>query len=116
MVYSRMKILSIVRISVEKEYGYGYLKEIGVKRANQKEYIFKEADFPRLHLNDIEDMIGYNKDMQTRQWSDKDRRRTNLMLKVIEKILHRRRIIRSLECYVGGRKLETDYKLLTRTD
>ncbi|GJY73976.1 hypothetical protein Tco_0478407 [Tanacetum coccineum] len=30
------------------KYGYGYLKEIVVKRANQKEYIFKEADFPRL--------------------------------------------------------------------
>ncbi|GKB13943.1 retrovirus-related pol polyprotein from transposon TNT 1-94 [Tanacetum coccineum] len=56
-VYSRMKIPSIVKISVEKEYAYDYLKEIGVKRANQKEYIFKEADFPRLHLNDIEDMF-----------------------------------------------------------
>ncbi|GKD89054.1 hypothetical protein Tco_1364561, partial [Tanacetum coccineum] len=56
-VYSRMKILSIVRISMEKEYGYGYLKEIVVKRANQKEYRFKEEDFIRLHLNDIEDMF-----------------------------------------------------------
>ncbi|GJT78538.1 hypothetical protein Tco_1045263 [Tanacetum coccineum] len=45
------------RISVEKEYGYGYLKEIVVKQANQKEYRFKEADFPRLYLNDIEDMF-----------------------------------------------------------
>ncbi|GJX06068.1 hypothetical protein Tco_0194000 [Tanacetum coccineum] len=136
------------RIYVEKEYGYGYLKEIVVKRANQKEYRFEEADFPRLHLNNIEDMflmyyqnklhhldgniqtklavalrffirrivlkhrvkdvqclmrgdkvykfgdttimkvhdelkyrmnnfrIGYNKDMPTRPWSEKDRRRT----------------------------------------
>ncbi|GKD64102.1 hypothetical protein Tco_1306210, partial [Tanacetum coccineum] len=39
------------------EYGYGYLKEIVLKRANQKGYIFKEADFPRLHLNDIKDMF-----------------------------------------------------------
>nr|GEX95660.1 PAS domain-containing protein tyrosine kinase family protein [Tanacetum cinerariifolium] len=56
-VYSRMKILSIVRISVNKQQGYGYLKEIVVKRANQKEYILKEADFLSLHLNDIEDMF-----------------------------------------------------------
>ncbi|GJY27407.1 hypothetical protein Tco_0402133 [Tanacetum coccineum] len=56
-VYSRMKILSIVRISVDKQFGYGYLKEIVVKRANRKEYIFKEADFTILLLNDIEDMF-----------------------------------------------------------
>nr|GEV83101.1 Gag-Pol polyprotein [Tanacetum cinerariifolium] len=31
-------------------------KEIVVKRANQKEYTFKEADFPSLHLNDIKYM------------------------------------------------------------
>ncbi|GJT80434.1 hypothetical protein Tco_1054776 [Tanacetum coccineum] len=56
-IYSRMKILSIVRISVDKQQGYGYLKEIVVKRENQKEYIHKEADFPSRHLNDIEDMF-----------------------------------------------------------
>ncbi|GKE95784.1 hypothetical protein Tco_1580639, partial [Tanacetum coccineum] len=55
-VYSRMKILSIIRISVDKQFGYGYLKEIVIRRANQKEYIFKESDFQRLHLNDIKDM------------------------------------------------------------
>ncbi|GKD54927.1 hypothetical protein Tco_1288314 [Tanacetum coccineum] len=194
---------------------YHYLKEIVVKRANQKDYRLKETDFPRLHLNDIEDMfllyfqnklhhldgniqtdlavalwffiqrivlkhivedvqlgvesyqtklnltrpqvsalgvddqepytifykprgviyksgngnmclmredevykfgdatimkvhdelkyrlnnfrIGYNKDMPTRPWSEKDQRRTESMLKVIEKRLHTRRRTRSLE-------------------
>ncbi|GJU14700.1 hypothetical protein Tco_1142666 [Tanacetum coccineum] len=33
-----------------------YLKEIVVRQADQKEYVFKEADFPKLHLNDIVDM------------------------------------------------------------
>nr|GEU38365.1 putative reverse transcriptase domain-containing protein [Tanacetum cinerariifolium] len=51
-----MKILNVIRISVDKEFGYGYLKEIVIRRVNQKEYIFNEADFPWLHLNDIEDM------------------------------------------------------------
>ncbi|GJX19234.1 retrovirus-related pol polyprotein from transposon TNT 1-94 [Tanacetum coccineum] len=45
------------RISVDKQFGYGYLKEIIVRRAYQNEYAFKEADFSRLHLNDIEDMF-----------------------------------------------------------
>ncbi|GKF68435.1 hypothetical protein Tco_0198114, partial [Tanacetum coccineum] len=51
-----MTILSIIRLSIDKQFGYGYLKEIVVRRENQKEYIFNEADFKRLHLNDIEDM------------------------------------------------------------
>ncbi|GKB62356.1 hypothetical protein Tco_0918542 [Tanacetum coccineum] len=34
-VYSRMKILSVIRISVDKQFGYGYLKEIVVRGANQ---------------------------------------------------------------------------------
>ncbi|GJY55031.1 hypothetical protein Tco_0446695 [Tanacetum coccineum] len=55
-IHSRMKILSIVKILVDKQFGYGYLKEKKIMRANQKEYTFKEADFSRLHLNDIEDM------------------------------------------------------------
>ncbi|GJU10625.1 hypothetical protein Tco_1133021 [Tanacetum coccineum] len=51
-----MTILSIIRLSIDKQFGYGYLKEIVVRRENQKENIFNEADFKRLHLNDIEDM------------------------------------------------------------
>ncbi|GKD19679.1 hypothetical protein Tco_1208837, partial [Tanacetum coccineum] len=35
-VYSRLRILSIVRIYVDKRFGYGYLKEIILKRGNQK--------------------------------------------------------------------------------
>ncbi|GJQ92555.1 hypothetical protein Tco_0003694 [Tanacetum coccineum] len=39
-----------------KQFGYGYLKEIVVKRADHKEYMFTEADFLRLNQNDIEDL------------------------------------------------------------
>ncbi|GJX23279.1 hypothetical protein Tco_0227724 [Tanacetum coccineum] len=42
--------------SLDKKYGHGYLKEIVVKRAYQKEYTFMESDFPRLNLNNIEDL------------------------------------------------------------
>ncbi|GJU32478.1 hypothetical protein Tco_1176067, partial [Tanacetum coccineum] len=179
---TKPKDASIIRILVDKQFGRGYLKEIVVRRANQKEYTLKEPDFPRLHLNDIEDMyllyaqkklhhltgdvqtdrvrcvgldikepytmfykprgvvylnkdnkkyliradevykfrdgtlkkvhdkldymlhnfkLGYNKGMPKRPWIDKD------------KTLLKRRIMRSLECYVGGRNIETDYSLLT---
>ncbi|GKD54443.1 hypothetical protein Tco_1287830 [Tanacetum coccineum] len=56
-VYSTMRILSVTSVTIDKWYGYGYLKEIVVKRADQKLYKFMKGDFPRLHLNDIEDML-----------------------------------------------------------
>ncbi|GJT86293.1 hypothetical protein Tco_1068010 [Tanacetum coccineum] len=33
------------RLSIDKQFDYGCLKEIGVRRANHKEYVFNEADF-----------------------------------------------------------------------
>ncbi|GKG39466.1 hypothetical protein Tco_0463611, partial [Tanacetum coccineum] len=40
-----------------KWYDYGHLEEIEVRREDQKLYKFKEGDFPRLNLRDIEDML-----------------------------------------------------------
>nr|GEW30794.1 phosphoglycerate kinase [Tanacetum cinerariifolium] len=51
-----MKIINVKRITVEKKYGYDYLKGIVVKRADQKEHMFVEANFSRLNQNDIEDL------------------------------------------------------------
>ncbi|GKA88839.1 hypothetical protein Tco_0810651 [Tanacetum coccineum] len=56
-VYSTMRILSVTNVTVDEWYGYGYLKEIVMRRAYQKLYKFIEGDFPRIHLNNIEDML-----------------------------------------------------------
>ncbi|GJV53914.1 hypothetical protein Tco_1449655 [Tanacetum coccineum] len=40
-----------------EEVDYDHLEEIKVRRDDQKLYKFKEGDFPRLHLQDIEDML-----------------------------------------------------------
>nr|GEV22079.1 hypothetical protein [Tanacetum cinerariifolium] len=129
-VYSIKKILSVVSVKVDKQYGYGYLEEIVVRRADTKLYTFKEDDFQKLHLNNIEDMlllhvqkkifnldgddivdleaaklqVRYNKDMSRRKWIDKDQNRTYIMVNLIDKQLLERQIMRSLECLVGGRK------------
>ncbi|GJY93097.1 retrovirus-related pol polyprotein from transposon TNT 1-94 [Tanacetum coccineum] len=42
---------------IEDMHGYGYLREIEVRRADNDLYTFKEGDFPRLRINDIEDML-----------------------------------------------------------
>ncbi|GKF40305.1 hypothetical protein Tco_0120366, partial [Tanacetum coccineum] len=38
-------------------YDYGHLEEIEVRRDDQKLYTFKEGDFKRLRLQDIEDIL-----------------------------------------------------------
>ncbi|GKE11522.1 hypothetical protein Tco_1415073, partial [Tanacetum coccineum] len=58
-VYSKIIIISGQSIKVNKKYVkyvYTYLEEIVVKRTDQKEYMFAEADFPYLNQNDIEDL------------------------------------------------------------
>ncbi|GJT30768.1 hypothetical protein Tco_0911043 [Tanacetum coccineum] len=47
----------VTKVKVNKWYGYGHLKEIEARRSDQQLYTFMEGDFPRLHLNDIEDML-----------------------------------------------------------
>nr|GEV35758.1 hypothetical protein [Tanacetum cinerariifolium] len=52
------KPLPLVKIgNRQKKHGYGYLHEIIVRRADNDLYGFKEGDFPRLHINDIKDML-----------------------------------------------------------
>ncbi|GKA73262.1 hypothetical protein Tco_0779478 [Tanacetum coccineum] len=166
-VYSTIRILSVTSVTVEEWYGYGYLKEIIVRRVDQKLYKFMEGDFPRLHLNDIEDIapyttlsihqgmiyedklkrkrfmrteelykfsdgtlnpvrntldqrlknikLGYNKVIDRMKWTTIDQKQTRIMIKDINQQLLHRRIIRSLEKFVGGRDYRTDYRLLQRT-
>ncbi|GJZ03186.1 hypothetical protein Tco_0521147 [Tanacetum coccineum] len=51
------RILAVTRVEVMRKHGYGYVREIKVQRADNDLYIFKEGDFPRLRINDMEDML-----------------------------------------------------------
>ncbi|GJX59517.1 hypothetical protein Tco_0290907 [Tanacetum coccineum] len=56
-LWSPVKNIAVTKVKVMKWYDYGYLEEIEVQREDQQLYKFKEGDFPRLHLHDIEDML-----------------------------------------------------------
>ncbi|GJS41280.1 hypothetical protein Tco_0566323 [Tanacetum coccineum] len=56
-VYLTKRIMAVTYVSVMRKYGYRYLEEIVVRRADNVLYRFKEGDFPRLRINDIEDML-----------------------------------------------------------
>ncbi|GKC39123.1 hypothetical protein Tco_1051507 [Tanacetum coccineum] len=52
--------------------------------------------------------------MPRRKWTATDRKRSELMVELIDKQMRERRIIQNLERLVGARELEMDYKLMTR--
>ncbi|GKA14664.1 hypothetical protein Tco_0694310 [Tanacetum coccineum] len=231
-VRSQMRILSVISVKVFEKYGYNYLREIILRRADYQEYKISEKDFKNLHPNDFEDLfllniqeklnhlpktdktslhtavnmwirnlvirnrVGdlqlgiesyqtkinlerpnwdatdyyfkedytivpkpravvyrdrndqrklmrlnelhkfsdgtltrvmekldqmvkdfhlyeYNKGMETRKWSEDDKRRSKDFITAIEKRLQIRRIYRSLESFVGGRIRDIDYGLIT---
>nr|GEX57735.1 hypothetical protein [Tanacetum cinerariifolium] len=53
----RKRIIAVTRLMIMKKYDYGHLEEIEVRREDQKLYKFREGDFPRLRLQDIEHML-----------------------------------------------------------
>ncbi|GKD41184.1 hypothetical protein Tco_1261391 [Tanacetum coccineum] len=59
--------------------------------------------------------LGYNDEMSRRKWTAIDKKRSELMVELIDKQMRERRIIRNLECLVGARELKMDYKLIMRT-
>ncbi|GJY10666.1 hypothetical protein Tco_0378851 [Tanacetum coccineum] len=59
-VRSQMRILSVIRVKTFEKYGYNYLREIILRRADYKEYKISEKDFKNLHPNDFEDLYLLN--------------------------------------------------------
>ncbi|GJX72448.1 hypothetical protein Tco_0309619 [Tanacetum coccineum] len=68
-----------------------------------------------IHHRVLDFCLDYNTKMPTRKWTAVDRKRSGLMFKLIDKQMQEREIIRNQERLVGARKLDMEYKLMTRT-
>nr|GEV77262.1 hypothetical protein [Tanacetum cinerariifolium] len=56
-VYSRNRIIAIKKLTIVEWHNYKHLEWITVRRDDDKLYTFKEGDYNRLRLQDIEDML-----------------------------------------------------------
>nr|GEU62415.1 hypothetical protein [Tanacetum cinerariifolium] len=56
VVRTHMRILNVVSIKAFSCYGYDYLKEITLRRADYQEYMIAEKDFKNLYPSDFEDL------------------------------------------------------------
>nr|GEZ63272.1 hypothetical protein [Tanacetum cinerariifolium] len=185
-VYSKRRIIAITKLQIVEWQNYKHLNWITVRRDTDKLYKFKEGDFKRLHIQDIEDMLlllvqgkltnltfeerfafnvslrmftrsiviqqrvedlqlgveSYQKKLNLTEpdtdgtlndvrtalddhlkgirmkslpqaiWRRSDKERAATMIQAIDKQLKTRRIIRSLEKFVGGRMYEGDFRML----
>ncbi|GJW10555.1 hypothetical protein Tco_1576382 [Tanacetum coccineum] len=178
-VYSKRRIIAVTKLEIVEWQNYKHLDWITVRRDDDKLYSFKEGDFNRLRIQDIEDMLlllvqgkltnltieerlafnvslrmftRSNKDKKSRLmridelhkfsdgtlddvrtslhdrlkgirmqylpqtiWRQRDKDNAGAMIQAIDKQLKTRRIMRSLEKFVGGRPYEGDFRLLQRT-
>ncbi|GKB60601.1 hypothetical protein Tco_0916787 [Tanacetum coccineum] len=169
-VYSKRRIIAVTKLEIVDWHNYKHLDWITVRRDDDKLYKFKEGDFNRLRIQDIEDMLLLlvqgkltnltveeclafnNKDKKNRLmridelhkfcdgtlndvrtalndrlkgirmkylpqtiWRQSDRDKARAMIQAIDKQLKTRRIMQSLEKFIGGRPYEGDFRLLQRT-
>nr|GEX53253.1 hypothetical protein [Tanacetum cinerariifolium] len=82
-------------------------------------YKFSDETFKlvrdELHHRILNFYLGYNLEMSRRKWSPTNKRRSELMVEIIDKQMQERRIIRNLERLVGVAEQEMDYRLMQRT-
>ncbi|GJY54136.1 hypothetical protein Tco_0445800 [Tanacetum coccineum] len=92
--------------------------EMNINRLMRIDELHKFSDGTLNHvrttLNDIDRGIEMDY-LPKRKQSKQDKKRARMMINVIDKKLRDRRLMRSLEKFVGGREYENDIRLLERT-
>ncbi|GJU15282.1 hypothetical protein Tco_1143248 [Tanacetum coccineum] len=93
-------------------------KQKRVMRAD-KLYKFSDGTLKKvrdeLHHRILDFCLGYNDEVSRRKWAAIDKKRSELMVELIDKQIRERQIIINLKRLVGARELEMDNKLMTRS-
>nr|GEW99497.1 reverse transcriptase domain-containing protein [Tanacetum cinerariifolium] len=126
-VFSKRRIIVVTELQIVEWHNYKHLDWITVRRDDDKLCKFKEGDFKRLHIQDIKDMLlllvqgkltnltveerfAFNVSLRMFKeasssngaiWRKSDKERAASMIQAIDKQLKTRKIMRSLEKFVG---------------
>ncbi|GJX10173.1 hypothetical protein Tco_0200032 [Tanacetum coccineum] len=95
--------------------GFIYVDNNGRNRLMRSDELYKFSDRTLTGLRTSLDDITNNIRMEylpKRHWSTLEKKRANIMIKAIDKKLKERRLMRSLEKFVGGRHYGTGLQLL----
>ncbi|GJV73889.1 hypothetical protein Tco_1493884 [Tanacetum coccineum] len=101
--------------------GFIYVDKLGRNIRMCSHEFYKFSDGTLISLRDtLKDMannleMGYTSVMPRRRWSSLDKKRSHIIIKDIDRQLLNRRLMRSLEKFIGGREYEEDLRLLQWT-
>ncbi|GKA10457.1 hypothetical protein Tco_0689890 [Tanacetum coccineum] len=101
--------------------GFIYLDKLERNRLMCSHELYKFSDDTLISIRDkLKDMannleMGYTSVMPRRRWSNLDKKRSRIMVKDIDRQLLERRLMKSLEKFVGGREYGKDLRLLHET-
>ncbi|GJS46040.1 hypothetical protein Tco_0596161 [Tanacetum coccineum] len=95
--------------------GFIYVDTLGRNRLIRSDELYKFSDRTLIGIRTSLDDITKNiqtKYLPKRCWSTLEKKRANIIIKAIDKQMKERRLMRSLEKFVGGRHYGTDLRLL----
>nr|GFB19780.1 hypothetical protein [Tanacetum cinerariifolium] len=98
--------------------GFIYVNDFGRNKLMRSDELYKFSDCALTRLLSSLENITKNIDMMyfpKRRWSNLEKKRAHFMIKDINKLLKEKRMMRSLEKFIGGRLYETDIRLLQRS-
>ncbi|GKD64786.1 hypothetical protein Tco_1306894, partial [Tanacetum coccineum] len=98
--------------------GVIYLDKYKINRLMRSDELYKFCDGTLTSVRTVLHDIASNLRMEylpQRRWSNLDRNRSCILIKAIGKLQLKRRLMRSLEKFVGGRDYGTDLRLLEQT-
>ncbi|GKE92141.1 hypothetical protein Tco_1573236, partial [Tanacetum coccineum] len=88
-----------------------YQKKINITKPKTTKSSFSKKD-PYTPYQDPQGFIYVDNNGRNRRWSTLEKKRSNIIIKAIDKQLKERRLMRNLEKFVGGRHYRTDLRLL----
>ncbi|GKA40122.1 hypothetical protein Tco_0732715, partial [Tanacetum coccineum] len=115
---TKTKATKALYTTLSESQGVIYEDKLKRKRLLCSEDLYKFSDGTLTSVrNTLDQMLknlklGYNKAMERSKWTTTDQKRSRIVIKDINQQLLNRRIMRSLEKFVGGRDYGTDYRLL----
>ncbi|GKD87592.1 hypothetical protein Tco_1358746 [Tanacetum coccineum] len=98
--------------------GFIYVDDCKRNKLMRSDELYKFSDGTLTRLLSSLEYITKDIDMEylpKRRWSNLEKKRDHFMIKDINKLLKERRMMRSLEKFIGGRLYGTDLRLLQRT-
>ncbi|GJW49464.1 hypothetical protein Tco_0090815 [Tanacetum coccineum] len=96
-VYSKRRIIAITNLQIFEWHNYKHLDWVTVRRDDDKLYKFKEGDFNRLRIQDIEDMLLLLVQGKLTNLTVKERIAFNVSLRMFTRSIVIKRLVEDLQ-------------------